>query len=364
MKLKLRLKTKVKKAIIIFLGGLGGLMLLTAFTWLYLTSPTGKSDKLIVVEIPSGASRKKIGEILKEKKLIRSSNFFYIYINLTGDNNLKASTYEFSKSMGLIEIVNHLVEGNNYNPNNVTITFKEGLNIRQIARLIEEKTNHTYDEVMAKMVDSDFIDSLIKKYWFLTDEIKNENIYYPLEGYLFPDTYQFASKDVTINEIVITMLNQMEKVLNNNKEKIEKNEFSLHELLTLASIVELEGVGEDDRDMIAQVFYNRLNAGWSLGSDVTACYAFKIEIKDCNDNVDYNKYNPYNTRNKTLMAGKLPVGPICNPSSNSILGSISPKNHNYFYFVADKYKKVYFTKNLNEHNKKIQEIKDKGEWPW
>lgn len=359
----MRLKRKVRNILIIILVFLGVLLISLFGVYQYMVSPVSNSKESIVVEIPSGTSSSEIGKILEDKGLIRNHDLFVLYIKLTKQTSLKASTYEFSPNMGLEKIVKILVEGNSYNPDNVTITFKEGLNMRQIATLISNNTTHTYDDVINKMVDPTFIDSLITEYWFLTDEIKNTNIYYPLEGYLFPDTYQFVNKDVTIEEIVKTMLNKMNDVLEEHKEEIKKSTFSIHQLLTLASVVELEGVGEIDRDMIAQVFYNRLDSGWSLGSDVTACYAFKVEIKDCNDNVDYQKYNPYNTRS-SQMAGKLPIGPICNPSKNSILGSISPKEHNYYYFVADKYKKVYFTRNEREHLAKIQEIKNKGEWPW
>lgn len=359
----MRLKKKVKRALIISLAVLGGGLVTVGGVYQYQISPMSKTSEKVTVEIPSGTGTIEIGKILKENDLIHSKNFFVLYLKLTGKSNLKASVYELDKNMNLKEIVGILTEGNNYNPDNVTITFQEGMNVRQIATLISEKTSHSYEEVMDKMQDDIFIDSLIEKYWFLTDEIKNEEIYYPLEGYLFPNTYQFASKDVSIEEIITTMLDEMGKVLKEEEQEIKKSSFTIHQLLTLASIVELEGVNDDDRDMIAQVFYNRLDAGWSLGSDVTACYAFQIDIENCNDNVDYAQYNPYNTRS-IEMAGKLPVGPICNPSKNSILGSVMPKEHDYYYFVADKYKNVYFTKTEQEHLAVIDEIKSKGDWPW
>ena len=359
----MRLKKKVKRALIVSLAILGSGFVTVGGVYQYQISPMSKSSEKVTVEIPSGTGKMEIGEILEENDLIHSKHFFVLYLKLTGNSSLKASVYELDKNMNLKEIVNILTEGNNYNPDNVTITFQEGMNIRQVATLISEKTNHSYEEVMEKMQDESFIDSLIEKYWFLTDEIKNEDIYYPLEGYLFPNTYQFADKDVSIEDIITTMLDEMGDVLKEDEQEIEKSSFSIHQLLTLASIVELEGVSDDDRDMIAQVFYNRLDAGWSLGSDVTACYAFQIDIENCNDNVDYAQYNPYNTRS-AAMAGKLPVGPICNPSKNSILGSITPQEHDYYYFVADKYKKVYFTKTEQEHLSVIDEIKSKGEWPW
>ncbi len=361
--MKLKLKKSVRRTLIIALIILG-LIISGIGVYQYQLSPVGKKDtEVITVEIPSGSGNKKIGQILKDKGLIRSTGAFLVYIKLNGITNLKASTYDLSLNMSLKEIVAILAKGNTYNPNVVRLTFKEGLNIRQVALEIASKTNHSYDEIISKMQDETFIDTLINKYWFLTDEIKDSDIYYPLEGYLFPDTYEFKNKDVSVGDIITRMLDEMDSVLTEDKKEIDKSSFTIHQLLTLASMVELEGVNDEDRDMIAGVFYNRLNAGWSLGSDVTACYGAKVDIKDCNDSIDYNAYTPYNTRN-IQMAGKLPIGPICNPSKNSIIGSISPSKHSYYYFVADKYKRVYFTKTEKEHLAKVQEIKNKGEWPW
>ncbi len=361
--MKLKLKKKVRNTIIIIPIALIALLGILFLVYQYQLSPISKNDDAVIVEIPAGTNTEEIGTILSKNHLIRSKNFFVLYLKLNKINTIKASTYELNENMSLPEIVKIISKGNSYNPDAITITFKEGLNVRQIAQLIADTTNHSYEEVMTVMQDGDFIDRMIDEYWFLTDEIKNSDIYYPLEGYLFPNTYQFMNKEVSIEEIITTMLDEMDQVLTEDQKEISKSNLSIHELLTLASIVELEGVGDTDRDMIAGVFYNRLAAGWSLGSDVTACYAFQVNIDECNDDVDYTKYNPYNTRS-SAMAGKLPVGPICNPSKNSILGSISPKEHDYYYFVADKYKKVYFTKTEQEHQQKIAEIKKRGDWPW
>lgn len=332
--------------------------------YMYQMGPVSDSDTVVEVEIPSGTSVKGIGKILEEKKLIHSANFFYFYVKLHGSKGLKASTYELKENMGLLNILEMLEGGNTYNPDVVQVTFKEGLNMRGIGKVLEEKTNISYDEFLSTMKDREYISKFIDEYWFLTDEIMDENIYYPLEGYLFPNTYQFRNKDVTIDEVVRTMLKETDVVLSEYKEEISNHAVSVHDFLTLASVVELEGTTDEFRSGIAQVFYNRLDIDMSLGSDVTTYYAFEVDMNERDlTKKEFDTYNPYNTRGPQ-MGGKLPIGPVCNPSRASILASIEPDDtkRGYYYFVADKHRQVYFTKTEKEHNKKVQEIKDKGDW--
>ena len=218
-----------------------------------------------------------------------------------------------------------------------------------------------YDDVIKKVSDKEYIDSLIEKYWFITKDVKNSELYYPIEGYLYPNTYTFNNKNVTIEEIFTKMLDETQKVLDKYKDKIEKSKMSVHEILTFASIVELEGVNNSDRPTIASVFYNRLDRGISLGSDVTACYAQKIDDTAlCHRTANFNYDSKYNTR---LLSNKgLPVGPICNPSEGSISAVLNPTESDYLYFVADKNTKVYFFKTESEFYSTIKELKQKGLW--
>ena len=208
-----------------------------------------------------------------------------------------------------------------------------------------------------------FIDKKIAEYWFLTDSIKNSKIYYPLEGYLFPDTYAFLNKDVSCEEIVDTMLREMGKKLDLYKEQINNSEYNIHELITLASIVELEGASADDRAGVAGVFYNRLKDGWVLGSDVTTYYYLKIDDFKQSLNGNKNLYtcdNAYNTRCTSFVG--LPVGPISNPGISSIEATINYKKHNYYYFVADCNKKTYLNKDATGHYNTIQKLKNENNW--
>lgn len=324
---------------------------------------TSNSDTKKIVNIEEGTIND-IAKTLKDNNLIKNVSIFKVYIKLTNKSNLKAGTYELSENMGVEKIVKILEEGTKYNPNEISITFKEGINIRKIATLISENTNNSYDDVIKKASDETFINTLIDKYWFLTEDIKNKNIYYSLEGYLFPDTYRFNNREVTTEEIFTKMLDEMDKKLSKYKDEINKSDLSVHEIITLASVVELEGAKATDRKGVAGVFYNRLasSAYPTLGSDATTYYASKID--DWSYSLTYKELNDcknkYNTRCSSNTG--LPVGPICNPGIESIEATINPYKHEYYYFVADCNGKVYLTKNSTEHNNIINKLKKEDNW--
>lgn len=353
---------KKYKVIVVILAILLVLIFLGGFYYNYQISAVSRESEKVIVEIKEG-SIYSIGDTLYENDLIRSKFIFKIYVKLNGINSLKASTYEFDRNMKLSEIIKMLEVGNSYNPDEIRVTFKEGLNIRKIARVIEENTNNKYDDVINLMDDDSYIDMLIDKYWFLTDEIKNEKIYYPLEGYLFPNTYAFLNRDVDVKTIIETMLNEMEKQLDNYKDTIKNSDYSVHKMLTLASIVELEGASADDRAAVAGVFYNRINDGWVLGSDVTTYYYLKIDDFKQSLNGNKNLYTcdyAYNTRCTSFVG--LPVGPVSNPGMESIEGTINYKKHNYYYFVADCNGKTYLNKDITGHYNTINKLKSENNW--
>ena len=322
---------------------------------------------IITVEIPKGSSSKDIGKILKEKDLIRSSTFFNIYVKLFKPGEMKAGRHELSRSMTFKEILEELQKTPTYNPDEIEIKFKEGITMRKVAEVIAAATNNSYESVIEKANDTEYIDKLIAKYWFITDAVKNDELKYKLEGYLFPDTYRFMNKDVTVEEIFNKMLDEMGKVLEPYKEDIEKSGYTVHQILTLASVIEKEATNNDTyRENISRVFYNRLKSNMSLGSDVTTYYALEIdnakkyveEVCGGRNCIDYNVQSPYNTRlGDGSMNGKLPVGPIATFSKGSLKASIYPSNVNYVYFVSNiETGEMFFYENYNDFLKKKNEL--------
>lgn len=320
-----------------------------------------KEPETKIIEIEEGTRTEGILNLLLEQKLIRNKLVAGAYIKLHGIKGLQAGKYELSTEMNLEQILNKISSGEVYDES-VKITFLEGKNMRWIANKIAESTNNSEEDVYELLKDEQYIDSLIEKYWFLGDRIKDKNIYYPLEGYLYPDTYTFESKDVSVKTIFNVILNNTEKVLDNYKISIENSGISVHQILTIASIVELEGNDEESRNGIVSVIYNRLKNNMSLGSDVTTYYAMQVDMGERNlYSSEIRTQNPYNTRGPN-MNGKLPIGPIGNPSEQSIKAVLSPIKTDYLYFVADSNGKVYFTKTYEEHQQLIQNLQKQGLW--
>ena len=334
------------------------ILLILGISWMYLASPVDKNDKKdIEVEITKGISIEKISTILKEEKLIRSKTLFKVYIKLYSNKTLKAGNYMLNRSMSLSEIVEVLEEGSKFDSSTLKLTFKEGQRITDYAKVVADSTNNNYEDVIAIFKDKNYMSELINKYWFLTNNILQDGIYYPLEGYLAPDTYYFKDSDVDTKEIIERMLDEMNKELTEYRVSLGNN---VHYYLTMASIVELEGKTLEDRQNIMGVFNNRISAGMHLGSDVTTYYAFQASMSTKLTSEQYNTTNPYNTR-PTSKVGP-PIGPICNPDLTSIQASINPINNNYLYFVADSNGKVYYSRTIDEQNKVIQDLISSGKW--
>ena len=325
-------------------------------------SAVSRKNTPVEFMVDSGSTYYSVIKKLKSEGIIRNEFCFKLYVKFNKVNNVEAGTYKLNKNMSVSDIVNTLSKGNSYNPDAIVITFKEGKNMRSIASLIAENTNNSEDSVYNLLKNNDYLNSLINDYWFIDDSILNENIYYSLEGYLYPNTYEFQNKDVSVEEIFKTMLDQTNKELEKYKADLLNNKYSIHEILTLASIIELEGSVSDDRSGIAGVFFNRLNNGWSLGSDVTTYYAAKIEMNE-RDLYQYeiDDKNYYNTRS-SYLSGKLPIGPICNPSIESIKAALYPTEHNYFYFVSDKNGKTYFSETYQQHLSTRNDLINSGLW--
>ena len=340
------------------------LIIIIGLIWYFFSiSPVSKKNQEeIEVTIPLGSTSSEIAEILKEKDIIKGKTVFKIYVKMNKISDFKAGIYYLKQNMNLKEITEMLKTGIMHDPNQLNITYIEGKNIRWLAKEIANITNNTEDDVFDLLENEEYINSLIEEYWFITDEVKNEDIYYPLEGYLFPDTYALENKDTKVEEIFKKMLDRMEDILNNYKDKIENNEYTVKEILTIASIIETEALNNEGRKDVSSVIYNRINLEMALQSDVTTYYAVQVDMGERDlYQKELDTYNPYNTRGPN-MGGKLPIGPIASVSKNSIEAALNPSDTNYIFFVADKNGKLYFSKTNEEHNQIISKLKNEGLW--
>lgn len=198
---------------------------------------------------------------------------------------------------------------------------------------------------MEKVNSEEFINSMMASYpELITEEVLDSNIRYPLEGYLFPATYAFYEEDVTLDDIVIPMIEKTNDVINEYQSLIAEKEMTVHELLTFASLLEEEATEKTDRETIASVFYNRLEIGMPLQTDPTVLYALGGH-KERVLYEDLEVQSPYNT----YVNPGLPPGPIANAGVVSIEAALNPTDTDYLYFLADKEGNNHFAKSYDEH---------------
>lgn len=335
----------IYKFVIIFLVVL---IILTCGSYKIGTSSVSKDSFEVKITIPKESTYLSISNLLKENNLIRSESFYKIYIKIFKPDNLKAGIYTLNRNMNVKEIVDTL-EGN-VKSEEITITIPEGKHIEEVAEIISSKINMSKEDILLYWQNEEVLNSLIDKYWFLTDVIKKEGIRYSLEGYFFPDTYSIL-KESKIEDITYKMLDKMDEVLSKYKEEISNSKFNVHEILTLASIVEHEAILDSDRPMIAGVFINRLDKSMKLQSCATVGYAIN-EWKLSYNYKDLQTDSPYNT----YFYEGLPIGIGNMPGELSIEAVLRPTKHDYYYFLAnvnDKdSKKTYYSKTYLEHRQK------------
>lgn len=318
----------------------------------YGISPVSKNDKNVEIVIENNSTYLTISKLLKENNLIKSETFYKVYIKIFKPNNLQAGTYILNENMGVKKIVEKL-ESNEATIDTIQITIPEGKNITDVATIISNSTNYTKEELLNYWQDNKLIDSLIQKYWFIKDDVKDDKIRYALEGYFFPDTYLIATSS-TKEEITYKMLDRMDEILSKYKDKINNSEYTIHEILTLASIVEHEAILDIDRPKIARVFLNRLDIDMMLQSCATIGYAIG-EWKLTYTSKDLQTPSPYNT----YMNYGLPIGPGDMPGEASIVAVLNPDDNDYLYFLANVYSETdnntYYSSSYKEHqNKCIQ----------
>ena len=338
-----------KKKIII--GGILAFLLVIVVivaVFFFLLTAVGSSNEKVGFTVNRGDSKEVIADNLKEANLIRNKYAMLVYILISGKTNIQAGNYELSRDMSVQDIVSVLTNGEIVDSKKpyVQITFKEGITLEKYMDLLAENTDLEYDTIIEEVNDEEFLNKMIDKYWFLSDEILSDQLYYGLEGYLYPETYAFY-KDTTLEAAVMKLLDETDKRLSEFKEQIENSNYTVHEILTMASIAEKEAISDSDRARVAQVIYKRLELNMNLGMDVTTYYGVRKDMKETLTAVDLADENPYNTRVATFIG--LPAGPICNPSISSIEAVLNPADTDYVYFFADILTgNVYFTADYNE----------------
>lgn len=317
------------------------------------------SSTKIAISIPLGSSSTQIATILEENKLITDSRIFKFYLKIKNEGNFQAGDYELSQSLTLAEIIKELQTGKIIHEANFTVTIPEGKNVLQIAEVFSHRLEtFTSKEFVEKASDKDFIKKLIAKYPnVLSDKVLDKEILFPLEGYLFAGTYDVFEEKPTVEDIIDLMVARTNKEISKVFAEVEQTNFSVHEVLTFASVIERESKFKEDRPKVAQVFMNRIKDGKKFQSDVTAAYALQ-EHKVVMNYEDIGIDSPYNT----YVVEGLPIGPINSPSLESINAVIEPEGEDFtaIYFYARPSGETHYTSTLDAHNK----VKKQYEHEW
>jgi len=323
------------------------------------------SKQYVTVQIPEGANVQTIGSTLEKSGLIKHGVIFAFYAKYKNYSDLKSGYYNLQKSMSTEDIIHELQKGGTaeaQEPALANLTIPEGYTIDQMAQAVgqlqgEFKEPLTAEVFLAKVQDDNFISQEVAKYPSLLESLptKESGVRYRLEGFLFPATYSIK-ESTTIESLIDEMLAAMDKTLAPHYSTIKSKNLTVNELLTIASLVEKEGAKTEDRKLIAGVFYNRLNLGMPLQSNIAILYAQgklgqKISLAD-DAGIDTSINSPYNVyTNLGLMPG-----PVDSPSLDAIESSINQTKSDNLYFVADVTDgKVYYASNKEEHDRNVAE---------
>lgn len=302
------------------------------------------NEQGVEVEIPLGSSTSGIAEVLEKSGIIKDSMIFRFYIKFKNESGFQAGNYTFTKAMTMDQIIESLKSGRIIKEPVHRVTIREGLTIDEIAAIYADKLPISEDDFIEKVNDPDYINQLMQKYPFLTEDILNPDLRYSLEGYLFAATYDFYEESPPIETIIENMLDKTQSVLGQYMDAITEKGLTIHEAVTMASLVEKEAVTDDQRKKIAGIFYNRLEADMRLETDPTVQYALgrhkeKVLLKDLEVDSPFNTY-----RNDGL-----PIGPISNFSQNAFEAGINPEETDFYFFLHDGQGNIHYAETFEEH---------------
>ncbi len=324
------MKVFFRKILIIFLWGI-----ILFFIFKY--DNVGNNGK-ITIQVKKGMDIVDVARLLYEKGIIKDKETFITLGGITGiDKKIKTGKYVFNKNMRELSVLRILEKGGKY----IIITIPEGIRLKEIAKIVYRKTG----------IDTILFLSTVNQPEFLRKWNIKGNI---AEGYLFPETYYFSGEE-SAAEIADRMVEEFYKVWDSLLFMVDSlpSLVDTYGIVIMASLIESETSYDEEKPIIAGVYYNRLRKGWKLQCDPTILYAIekrqKVLYKDLRVNSPYNTYK---------YKG-LPPTPICSPGRSSLLSAMKPQETDYMYFVADGNRHI-FSKTLKEHNKNIRSIRAKN----
>lgn len=320
------------------------------FTWNYIKGETQPVDtaqtELVSFEIEQGASVKDVSKALEKEGIIRNSKLFNFYLKFKNVSGFKSGLYHVSKSMTLDEIIAELSgQGKDKDQNATKVLIREGEQLTEIAKEVEKSTKYSAEDFMAKVQDEDFLRYLVQKFpKLLTQSFNGYQVKYVLEGYLYPATYDMNDSK-TLQMLITEMVAKTDEVMSKYYDKILESDYTLQQIMALASLIEKEGTKLEDRKKISSVFHNRIKKNMKLQTDVSIQYVLgehkeALSLSDLEVDSPYNLYQNYGVG----------PGPYNSPSEDSIVAALEPEKTDYLYFLADIHtKEIYYAKTYEEH---------------
>jgi UPF0755 protein len=299
-----------------------------------------------IVEIPYGSSLRLVSEILFAANVINSDKKFYWYLRIgrKDSNKIQAGYYSFDGELTNKQIADRLLLGRD---RSFKIVFKEGQTLVDLANILEDMGLASKAEFQAAITSDEIVKMINAP--TISDRNGLSNDIGGIEGYLFPDTYFLTKKDGALKIIKKMHQRLLEKLNGNVLARLKESQMSLHEVLTLAAIIEKETSDESERPLISSVYHNRLKLGMKLQADPTVIYGIKNYDGKIRK-LDLLTYHPYNTYK---IVG-LPPGPIAAPGIKSIYAALWPQNSDYLYFVSKNDGTHVFCQNLICHNQAVR----------
>ena len=324
---------------------------------------TRQDDSAVTVQIPKDADINTVTDALKNSGVIGEPNYFKFYASITKNDTFQQGTYELKKNMDYQAIITNL-QGTSNRTDTIEVTIIEGQNVLEIADKLEEEGALGNKTEFLQLCNSDKFDN---DYDFLKAIPNPGERYYKLEGYLYPDKYEFYVNEDPAS-IIYKILNNYEKriyekqafdgyeKLYSVKKMLEKTEskYSLDEIMTIASIIQAEAADSEDMYYISSIIHNRLDADAdegvsALGLDSTKFYPYRSKDKLPSD-IAANYQSRYDTYDNT----GLPPGPICNPGMEAIKAAVTPYDTSYYYFFHDSNGKAYYASTIEEHEANLE----------
>lgn len=319
---------------LLFLSGCSAAILLSD------SSNLASSNEEIIIQVRPGDNARIIAEKLEDNGVIPNRHKFFWYAKWLGEeNNFKTGAYIFHGNMDMNEVINALVSGST---SVARFTIPEGFGVKEIAERLEQEGIADKNEFLKKAKD-------FAPYSYMK---KQKDVRYAAEGFLFPDTYT-VEKGTDVDQLLEIMAKDMDERLTPElRERAQNQNLTIYELITLASLVEKEARYDEDRPIIAQVFFKRLEIGMPLQTDASLQYLLD-EPKEDVSIADTKIESPYNTYQNM----GLPPGPIASPGMKAIEAVLYPADTNYLYFVADRDGHNHYSDNYSTHLDLVDQVR-------